>query len=328
MGIIHLAPVGRSPGAVTAALAHLKHVYNEQQRTGQRLEKSVLPRRLGYPVEQIVLFVSDEVYRGRPGSLDTIYNQYGAYTPIRSYPEKDRIKVVDIIAEFAKKELSDGKLALYARRVDVNNFEDCFRTIAETVLALGRPDDLGKTLWANLTGGTNILNAALLEVTFLSGLINSLYYIFANEDERKFLQPLSKDYWRFVEDHWRDVPVVKTAFDERYRHLLFFLSASPQDWWETDRLFYALLQEFSESFHSITLELFQKQWLRKMGREIDWELNEAGQELGRIGITEEGCKTIERLEGGLFRTLVQRGEAPLVDVQELRDKLEQSRVEL
>lgn len=102
MGIIHLAPVGRSPGAVTAALAHLKHVYDEQQRTGRRLEKSVLPRRLGYPVEQIVLFVSDDVYRGQSGSLDTIYNSYGSHTTIQSYAARDRIKVVDIIADFAE----------------------------------------------------------------------------------------------------------------------------------------------------------------------------------------------------------------------------------
>lgn len=321
MGIIHLAPVGRSPGAVTAALAHLKHVYDEQQRTGKRLEKSVLPRRLGYPVEQIVLFVSEDVYRGRSGSLNTTYNQYGAYTQIRSYPEKDKVKVVDIIAEFAEKELSDGKLALYARWVDVNNFEDCFRAITETVLALGRPDDLGKTLWANLTGGTNILNAALLEVTFLSGLINSLYYIFANPDEQKFLQPLNNDHRRFVADHWRDVPLVKTAFDERYRHLLLFLVDHP-DWWDTAELLERLQNSHPELFGSMELELFRKQWLRKMGREIEFD------DTNRVQITEPGYEAVSRIQEDLFYTLIQRGDAPLIDIQTLRDGLEQYRVKL
>jgi hypothetical protein len=321
MGIVHLAPVGRSPGAVTAALAHLKHVYDEQQRSDKRLEKSVLPRRLGYPVQQIVLFVSDDVYQGQSGSLDTIYNPYGSRTAIQSYAERDRVKVVDIIAEFAKKELSDGKLTLYARRVDVNDFEACFRAIAETVLALGRPDDLGKTLWANLTGGTNVLNAALLEVTFLSGLINSLYYIFANEDERKFLQPLSTDYRRFVDNHWRDVPLVKTAFDERYRQLLLFLVDHP-DWWDTAELLGRLQNLHPALFGSMELELFRKQWLRKMGREIELD------DTGRVQITEPGYEAVSRIQEDLFRTLVQRGDAPSINIQSLREKLEQDRVDL
>ena len=47
MGIVHLAPVGRSPGAVTAPLAYLKRVYEAQEKQAARLPKSVLPRRLG-----------------------------------------------------------------------------------------------------------------------------------------------------------------------------------------------------------------------------------------------------------------------------------------
>jgi hypothetical protein len=327
MGIIHLAPVGRSPGAVTAPLAHLKHVHDEQQRSGKRLEKSVLPRRLGYPVEQVVLFVPEEIYRGQKGSgtaYEAIYNQYGSRTPTRVFPERDGVKVVDIIAEFAKRELSDGKLVLYARPVNVNNFDDCFRAIAEAVLALGRPDDLGKTLWANLTGGTNVLNAALLEVTFLSGLISSLYYIFVNPDEQKFLQPLSTDYRRFIDDHWRDVPVVKTTFDERYRQLLLFLTDHPVPW-DTAELLARLQNQHPELFGSIQLELFGKQWLRKMSREIELESDPDGK-ISRIQITEAGYDAVARIEENLFRTLVQRGDTSLVDIQALRDKLEECRV--
>jgi hypothetical protein len=323
MGIIHLAPVGRSPGAVTAPLAHLKHLYDEQTRTGQRLPESVLPRRSGYPVEAIVLFVSDEVHRGRKGATayETIYNQYGSYTPIVSYAERDGVKVAEVIADFAEREVSDGKLSLYARVVNVNDFNDCFRAIAETALAFGRPDDLGKTLWANLTGGTNVLNAALLEVAFLSGLISSLYYIFVNEDERRFLQPLSTDYRRFLQSHWRDVPVVKTTFDERYRQLLLTMAESTQEWWEVSALFDHLRSRFPDLFGSITLELFQKQWLRKMSREVELDV-----EAGCVRITEAGYDTVARMEDGLFRTLVQRGEKPTVDAQVLRDELEKHRL--
>lgn len=326
MGIIHLAPVGLSPGAVTAPLAHLKHVYYEQQAAGKLLPKSILPRRLGYPVESIVLFVSDDAYRGHKGSKanETVYNSYGSRSnPVQIY-EQNKVKVTDIIAEFAERELSDGKLSLYARRVDVNNFNDCFRAIAEVTLALGRPDALGKTLWANLTGGTNVLNAALLEVTFLSGLISTLYYIFTNGDEQKFLQPLSTDYWRFLENHWRDVPVVKTNFDEHYRQLLLFLADNPE-WWETDELLNWLRLELPELFGSMQLELFQKQWLRKMGREIEWD---EGDNTRKIQISKAGRDTAKRIEEDLFRTLVQRGESPLVDIQKLRDEMESYRIDL
>ncbi|MBN1220831.1 MAG: hypothetical protein JXM69_18055 [Anaerolineae bacterium] len=329
MGIIHLAPTGRSPGAVTAPLAHLEHVFAEQQDNGQRLEKSVLPRRLGYPVEAIVLFVSDPMRRAYKGhaAYETIYNKYGSREAIHVYP-KERHSVNDIVADFVEKALRDAhKTTLYVRQVNVNDFNDCFRVIAETVLALGRPDDLGKTLWANLTGGTNILNAALLEVTFLSGLISNLYYIFTDGDDRKYLQPVTTDYRRFVDNHWRDVPLVKTNFDERYRHLLFFLAAEDK-WWETAQLFYALQSQFPEAFQLMQLELFQKQWLRKMGRDLDWELAENNQETGRVRLTEAGYQTIGRLEGNLFQTLVQRGDAPLIDIQALRDKLDTDKIDL
>ncbi len=328
MGIIQLCPVGRSPGAVTAPLAHLKHIYDEQQQKEARLPESILPRRLGYPVEAIVLFVPEDIYRGRKGktAYEAIYNKYGARSPIRSYPEQDRLNVVDIIAGFAERELSDSKLTLYARRVDAENFNDCFRTIAETVLALGRPDDLGKTLWANLTGGTNVLNAALLEVTLLSGLISSLYYIFAGgEDEKRFLQPLSTDYRRFQDNHWQDIPVVKTNFDERYRQLLLTLADSEREWWATDELWKYLRKEQADLFSSMTLELFQKQWLRKMGRELELEFA-PGDVAGRVQLTMAGYEIVARIEEPLFQTLVQRGEAPLIDIQTLRDELEREKL--
>ena len=326
MGIVHLAPVGRSPGAVTAPLAHLKQVYDVQQQSDKRLENSILPRRLGYPAEAVVLFVSEEMYRGQKyhTAYEAVYNTYGSSKASKTYQESDGVKVTDIIAEFAGRELSSEKITLYVRRVDLDSFDDCFRAIAETVLALGRPDDLGKTLWANLTGGTNLLNAALLEVTFLSGLISSLYYIFAHPDELKYLQPLSTDYRRYLESHWRDIPVVKTAFDERYRQLLLFLADNP-GWWESGDLLTHLQNHLPTLYGPIQLELFQKQWLRKMGRELEKELNDHGQATGRIQLSEAGYDAVARIEEDLFRTLVQRGESPLVDIQALRDKLEQYR---
>lgn len=328
MGIVHLAPIGRSPGAVTAPLAYLKHLYNEQQRAGKRLEKSILPRRLGSPVEQILLFVSDEMKRGYKGhkAYETVHNIYGTYTAKHTYPQETE-KVVDIITDFVERELSsEHKVAIFVRRVNVNDFNDCFRVIAETVLALGRPGDLGKTLWANLTGGTNILNTALLEVSFLSGLISHLYYIFTDREDQKYLQPFGgNDYRRFLDDHWRSVPTVKTNFDERYHQLLLYL-VDQSDWIDTGTLLQKLQNLHPQSFSTMQLELFQKQWLRKMGNEIDWELNNSGNITGRIQITELGYDIVAQMEENLFKTLVQRGDAPLVDIQTLRENLERDKV--
>jgi hypothetical protein len=323
MGIIHLAPVGRSPGAVTAPLAYLKYLYDEQTKRGEHLPDSVLPRRLGYPVEAIVLFVSEEIRRGSRDATayETKYNQYGSRKVEKEF-KGDNHKVVDIIAEFAQRELSDGKLALYCRVVDdINDFNPCFCSIAETTLALGRPDDLGKTLWANLTGGTNVLNAALLEVTFLSGLISSLYYIFVDEHDRCYLQPLSTDYRRYLKDHWRSVPIVKTAFDECYRRLLLVLAESQQEYWNVSELFAHMRDNFGDLFGSMTLDLFQKQWLRKMSYEVELDV-----EGGRVRLTEAGYEVVARIETPLFRALVRRGEKPDMDIQALRDSLEKDRI--
>lgn len=322
MGIIHLAPVGRSPGAVTVPLVYLKRLYEEQKTAGKRLEKSILSPSLGNPAEAVVLFVSDDIKRGRKDATaydDTIYNQYGRRNAKQQL--KRDAHVIDVIADFAKHELGDGKLSLYARVVNVEDFNNCFEAIAETAIALGRPDGLGKTLWANITGGTNILNAALLEVTFLSGLISRLYYIFAEGDERRYMQPWTDQHQRFLE-HWQDIPVMKTTFDERYRLILLALAESNAAW-DAQGLLDHLKQRSPERFDKITLERFEKQWLRKMDRDLD--VDECTRQMR---ISEAGLEIVARMEDKLFLTLVQRSDEPQVDMAALRDKLEGYKVQL
>jgi hypothetical protein len=320
MGIIHLAPVGRSPGAVTVPLAYLKRLYEEQQTVGKRLEKSILSPGLGNPVEAVVLFVSEDIRRGRKDATaypDIVYNYYGRRES--KQPVEHDTNVVDLIQTFVAREFRDNKLTLYARVVNVEDFKDCFEAIAETAIALGRPDDLGKTLWANITGGTNVLNAALLEVTFLSGLISRLYYIFAEGDERRFMQPWTDQRERFME-HWQDIPVMKTTFDDRYREILLTLVESSRSW-DAEGLLGHLQQRLPERFAKITLDRFEKQWLRKMDRDLDVD-----ERTRQMRISEVGLEMVDRMEDRLFLTLVQRGDDPLVDTNVLRDKLDSWRV--
>jgi len=168
---------------------------------------------------------------------------------------------------------------------------------------------VGKHLWANLTGGPNIVNAALLEVAFLSGLIARLYYTFLSDVRRygRYLRPPSVDANIF---DWREVPLVKTAFDEEYYHVLRVL-ADYGDWIEDRELLSLLAQEQPERFGSerMSPKVFLRDFLNKMdGRELEREVLPDGTPTNRNRLSLYGKRTVERLDASeLFQTLLHPG---------------------
>jgi hypothetical protein len=151
---------------VTAALAYLKYHQNE---TSFKVRGAI--------VEAVVLFPSWEVRQGEEGAPEAcILNDYGQLSKRREW--KRGVAVLDVIRDFVKEEFR-GAVTLYYCPVTANEYDDCFDKLAKAILRFS--GGVGKHLWANLTGGPNIVNAALLEVSFLSGLISRLYYTFLSD---------------------------------------------------------------------------------------------------------------------------------------------------
>ena len=146
MGIIHFAGLGRSPGAVTSGLAYLKHEYENRSEYGQI-------------IEGVVLFTSPEVADGTERAFEVEHNEYGSLNVRQTWP-RGKTNAVEIVSKFFKREIGQG--TIYCCPVDVNDFRACFEAVAKATLKFHRPGEVGKHIWANITGGTNPLNAALL----------------------------------------------------------------------------------------------------------------------------------------------------------------------
>jgi hypothetical protein len=304
MGIVHFAPIGTNPGAVTAALAYVKHNPQEFERYVRRGEGDTdWERRL---VETVVLFASHDVIEGETTVDECVFNQYGSLQGRQPWRRRDRPNIINIVQRFVEEEIvpvMPGRIYLWP--VDPNNFDDCFDAVVEATLALGRADATGKHIWANLTGGTNVLNAALLEVVFLSGLIARIYYTFVpDESDKKYLQPPSKDPARF---RWCWVPMIKTAFDEAYCRVLKVLNISG-DWCrDSDLLGLLKADEASGGYFSdVTPQRFRNQFLNHMHGREELERDEPEGHLVRLAST--GQDILRRIESPRFQALVQRGK--------------------
>ncbi len=293
MGIVHLAPVGINPGAVTAALAYLLH--NEDQFCYYKEKGDV--------VESVALFVSHDVMSGQTPLEEAVFNRYGEYGARHTWKRKDRANVVDAVLRFIEKEIAPAmpsRAKVYGFELNPNDFESCFDVLADAVLALGRADATGKHLWANLTGGTNILNAALFEAAALSGLIARAYYTFVpSEADRKYLQPPARDPARFA---WKWVPLTKTAFDAHYYRVLETLQTL-QDWCRDEDLLDFVKGDVGggDYFAEMALADFCAQFLNRMDRH---ELERDGQS---VRLSAEGARILDRIESVRFQALVRRG---------------------
>jgi hypothetical protein len=290
MGIVHFAPVGTRPGAVTSALAYLKH--NQNKFTGFK----------GPIIESIIIFTSPDIRDGSIPVKECFNNEYGSL--LRPGSPWQNLSVLNVIKKFVEKELNDiipAKGFLSVCIVNHNDYDDCFEKIAKTVLKLSPGHKVGKNIWANLTGGTNILNSALLEVALLSGRISRLYYTFLSDVKTygHYLQPPSKDRTIF---EWREIPFVKTNFDSNYYEVLKVL-AEVSDWCEDLECLNRLKNKGIESFINIDIQTFRRIYLNLMdGREIERNGN-------KNRLSKYGKKVLDRIRGPLFKALIYREES-------------------
>jgi hypothetical protein len=279
---------------VTAGLSFIVNKY------GQRHSE------YGKVAQSLVLFTSPEVCEGKRLANEASFNNYGELNAQRNWT-RNTTRVTDIITEFANRQLPDTNVYLVS--VSVNDFDACFDAIGRAVLKFHEPGKVGKHIWANVTGGTNVLNAALMQVAYLSGCIPWIYYTFvANFENSKYLQPFTDDINQF---RYAEVPIVKTQYDQRQHKVLETL----QKYWDIDRDEYissqhllSVLQQDNDSwqdFQNITLETFKREFLNVMqGIERKGDRVAGQEDLIRLG--EDGRQILARTSSLLFRTLVQR----------------------
>lgn len=308
MGILHFAGLGTSPGAVTAGLSYIANKYGERHSE------------YGNMVEGLVIFTSPEVCNGNLLANEVSYNDYGKKNGKKTW-QKDKTKVLEIVATFVAKEFP--RAIVYFVSVDVNNFDACFAAIGQTVLNFHEPGKVGKHIWANITGGTNVLNAALTQVAYLSGCIPWMYYTFVSNlrENGKYLQPFTDDATQF---RYEEVPMVKTQYDLRQQKVLEELreirSGDHYDYINSQELLGRLKNSILQDFKNMDLETFKREFLNVM-HGIERKGNrEVGQE-DSVRLSANGHQLLNRVDKPLFRALVQRELIALDEIEQIISEL-------
>lgn len=290
MGIVHLMPLGESPGAVTTALAYFKHRYGEHTPEW------------GKTIESVVLFTPRAILDNK--RVNSIYNDYNKIGVKHRFEDENVVQTIIKFVEREIKAIMPDRGKIYWCEVFAEDYEQSFRSAAEAILTqLSK-----KLLWLNLTGGTNIMNAALLQVASFSGLIARGYYALVDRPYLGYLQPAGEKNFSLY-----NVPLIKTAFDETHHAVLLTLKVlSGKDWIKSDDLLSFVKQDdkYGKYFEKIELEHFEHEILRKMdGRGLKRRQLENGEKTYDIQLTDEGKKLLELVDGDLFRALTHRGEA-------------------
>ena len=289
MGVVHFAGLGKSAGAVTSGLSYLKHEVAPSFEDGEI-------------VEAVVIFTSGEIASGEEASFLAEHNEYMQRVVRKTWP-RGKQNAVDVVTQFLQKEF--GGVEIYLVEIDVNDFSKCFEAVAKVILRFHAPGKVGKHIWANLTGSTNVLNTALVQSAYLSGLVPKLYYTFvANlREDGKYLQPFSRAESEF---DYREIHVLPTTFDERYRHLLEELEQLPSGEWMTkEELLSRLKRRSPLLFGDLQTNDFTRNYLnvwpgiRRKGSRA------AGQE-NAVRLSNEGLSLLSLLKLPWFVALLER----------------------
>lgn len=256
MGVYHLMGLGLSPGVVIGPLTYLAH-----RRSGEVRQREA-GQKVG-DIQAIILFTTREVLDGTVSALDYVKNPPSriAGSPVeKGGPMKEVLRRL-LCCEWPA--ISGGRRegTIFWCEVDRRNFRVTYERVVRVVAALAGVGGQGKEIWANLTGGTNVINAAIQLAAMLSGDIARLYYVQAeNEAAEKCVRFTAEN------GYWIELPVMPLATSRVIEAVLRLLSqegASARD------LYSRLLQheQYWNLIQGISFETFQDLYLRPMWKQ-------------------------------------------------------------
>jgi len=226
MGVYHLMGLGRSPGTVIGPLTYLAHRYNRWNADDQRFfarSGEVRQRQAGQKVgdvQALVLFTTPEVLSGQVTAFGYVDNPAGRIATAPQMPAEPMKQVLRRLLSREWPAISGGRTggAIFWCEVDRRDIRTTYERVVRVVAALAGAGGQGKEMWANLTGGNNVINAALELAAMLSGDVARLYYVQAeNEAAEKCVRFTAED------GYWVDLPVMPLAPGRVIRAILDLL---------------------------------------------------------------------------------------------------------
>ncbi len=268
MGVYHLMGLGRSAGAVTGPISYLAYRYgrwNDDDRRFFARSGEVAQREQGQKVgdiQAIVLFTTREVLDGTVPAFEYVDNPPGRVT---AGPVQNGGAMKEVLRKLLRREwpaISGGRRegTVFWCEVDRRDIRTTYERVIRVVAALAGVGGQGKEMWINLTGGNNVINAALELAAMLSGDVARLYYIQAeNPDAEKCVRFTAEN------GYWVDLPVMPLALSRVSRAVLELLTdAMPA------RDLYSRLcnhPEYWNLIQGIAFESFQEVYLRPMWKQ-------------------------------------------------------------
>ena len=222
MGVYHLMGLGLSPGTVIGPLSYLAHRYQRNgpadreffARSGERDQRRE-GKKVG-DVQAIVLFTTPEVVHGDLRGLAWEYVDNGLAR--REGATGVRAPMPEVLRRFLPAEwrrITGRKEGdLFWCEIDRGDIRTTYDRMVRVVAALAGVGGQGKEMWANLTGGTNVVNSALHLAAALSGEIARTYYVQAQEGMEKHLRCTAED------GYWVELPSMPLALAPLSREIL------------------------------------------------------------------------------------------------------------
>jgi len=226
MGVYHLMGLGRSPGAVTGPLSYLAFRYARWDQSDQEffaLSGEASHRETGRKVgdvQAIIIFTTKEILSGERPCFEYIENMEGKAEGCHKKGGENVTTVLRTVLKKTWSKISGNrkKGTIWWCTVDRRDIMDVYKKVVSVVQVLASQGGQGKEMWANLTGGNNVINLALELAATLSGNISRLYYVQAQDEKaEKCLYYTSED------GYWIDIPVMPVKFDEVHQHILQLL---------------------------------------------------------------------------------------------------------
>jgi hypothetical protein len=205
MGVYHLMGLGLSAGAVVGPVSYLAHRFTRGSeddraffaRSGERAQ-----RQKGDPVgavQALVLFTTAEVIAAAPGAHAWKFVDNAPGSPSGAQdgggPMRDLLRTH---LPSAWRGAAGGHATgdVYWCEVDRADLVAAYARVVRVVAALAGAGGQGKEMWANLTGGNNVINLALQLAASLSGEVSRLYYVHVDDGARACLRfPCEEPYW-------------------------------------------------------------------------------------------------------------------------------------
>jgi hypothetical protein len=274
MGVYHLMGLGFSPGVITGPLSYLGQRYQRWDKEDQaffagsgEVAHHEEGSKVGY-VQALVIFTTKEVLCGEKQAFGYIDNRAGQINGTNC-DRKEQMKPL-LFKKLLPRIWPDiagghSEAQIFWCEVDRMDIKNCYERIIRVVAALGGVGGQGKEMWANVTGGSNVVNLALQLAATLSGNVARLYYIQADSQASNDTQAKAATQCirhTTEEGYWVDLPVMPLAISRLQQAALALLGKHSN--LNLQDLYSRLCQERSNLIQGISKDRFKEEYLTPM----------------------------------------------------------------